>query len=229
MIFTWNIPASDSGVAAEESLLAFERGRPARVLVLPAWFDEANKLRRFTVEVMRRLDSAGIDSLLPDLPGCNESLAPLSVQTLGGWRTAAAAAAEALGATHVLAIRAGALLAPASLPGWHYAAQSGPKLLRGMLRARTIAAREAGISETSEELLAKGRNDGLMLGGWHLGAAMIDALEDAEPTLAPGQQAIAPGLLGGASLWLRAEPDEDAAQADRLAALVAVSLMAAHP
>jgi len=30
-------------------------------------------MRRFTVEVMRRLDNAGIDSFLPDLPGGNES------------------------------------------------------------------------------------------------------------------------------------------------------------
>jgi hypothetical protein len=225
VIFTWNIPASNGGVAADELLVAFDRGRPARVLVLPAWFDEANKLRRFTVEVMRRLDSAGMDCLLPDLPGCNESLAPLSAQTLEGWRAAAASAAEVLGATHVLSIRAGALLAPASLPGWHYAAQTGPKLLRGMLRARTISAREAGNSETSDGLLATGRNDGLTLGGWHLGAAMIRALEEAEPALAPGQQAIAPGLLGGPSLWLRAEPDEDAAQADRLAALIAVQIL----
>lgn len=205
-------------------LVAFDRSRPVRVLVLPAWFDEANKLRRFTVEMMRRLDAAGIDSLLPDLPGCNESLAPLAEQTLDAWRAAAASAAEVLGATHVLAIRAGALLAPATLPGWHYAAQSGPKLLRGMLRARTIAAREAGISETSEGLLALGRNDGLRLGGWPIGSAMLRELESAEPALAPGQSDIAQAMLGGPGLWLRAEPDDDAGQADRLAALITRSL-----
>ena len=63
------------------------------MLILPALFDEANKLRHFTVEVMRRLDAAGIDSFLPDLPGCNESRAPLETQTLTGWREAAEAAA----------------------------------------------------------------------------------------------------------------------------------------
>jgi hypothetical protein len=124
VIFTWNIPAHDGGSAGEEMLLAFDRGRTARVLICPAWFDEANKLRRFTVEVMRRLDMAGIDSFLPDLPGCNESLVALRNQTLDGWRSGMMAAANALGATHVLAIRAGSLLAPAGLPGWHYAAQS---------------------------------------------------------------------------------------------------------
>jgi hypothetical protein len=222
--FTWNIPALDGSIAGEELLLAFDRGRPARVLILPAWFDEANKLRRFTVEVMRRLDAAGIDSFLPDLPGCNESLAPLADQTLEGWRRAADIAATSFAATHVLAIRAGAMLAPAGLPGWHYAPQSGPKLLRGMIRARTIAAREAGISETSDELLAIGRSEGLTLGGWHLGAAMIAALEIAEPALAPGQHGIAQLELGGPGLWLRAEPAEDAAQADALATIIIEAL-----
>ena len=224
MISTWNIPASDSGPATEELLVSFDRGRAVRVLVCPAWFDEANKLRRFTVEVMRRLDRAGIDSLLPDLPGCNESLAPLVEQTPESWRAAAQGAAEALGATHVLAIRAGALVAPRGLPGWHYSAQSGPKLLRGMLRARTIASREAGISETSEALLAEGRTAGLTLGGWTLGAAMIRALESAEPTLAPGQSEIAQTQVGGPGLWLRGEPGENPAQADALAALIAGGL-----
>ena len=224
MIFTWNIAARGGGLAGEELLVGFDRGRPVRMLVLPAWFDEANKLRRFTVEVMRRLDSAGIDSLLPDLPGCNESLQPLEHQTLAGWREAASAAAEVLGATHVLAIRAGALLAPDGLPGWHYTAQSGPKLLRGMIRARTIAAREAGKFETHEGLTALSREAGLSLSGWSLGQTMVSELETAEPALAPGQSDIAQSALGGPGLWLRAEPDEDAGQADRLAALVTQSL-----
>ncbi len=224
MIFTWNIAARDGNVASAEQVVGFDRGRPHRVLVLPAWFDEANKLRRFTVEVMRRLDAAGIDSLLPDLPGCNESPEPLAQQTLAGWREAAKAAAEGLRATHVLAIRAGALVAPQGLPGWHYAAQSGPKLLRGMIRARTIAAREGGIHETSEGLAAIGREAGLALGGWGIGPDMFRALEHAEPALAAGQSDIAQTTLGGAGLWLRAEPDEDAAQADRLAAIIAENL-----
>jgi hypothetical protein len=194
------------------------------VLVLPAWFDEANKLRRFTLEVMRHLDSEGIDSLLPDLPGCNESLFPLCDQTLEGWRRAALAAAEALRSTHVLAIRSGALLAPESLPGWHYAAQSGPKLLRGMLRARVLALREAGITETSEGLMAEGRDKGLTLSGWTIGPAMLSALESAEPVLGERQSDIAQSMVGGPGLWLRAEPAEDAGQAERLTALITEKL-----
>ena len=227
MISTWTI-AGPEGAATEELLVAFDRGRAMRVLVCPAWFDEANKLRRFTVETMRRLDKAGIDSFLPDLPGCNDSLAPLSAQTLGGWRAGMAAAARTFGATGVLAIRAGALLAPQDLPGWHYAAQSGPKLLRGMIRARTIAAREAGREEKADALLALGRSEGLMLDGWQLGAGLIRDLESAEPVLGTGQSDIAQAMLGGPGLWLRAEPGEDPGQADALAAIIADGLSGAR-
>ncbi|MCL9999973.1 MAG: hypothetical protein NBV68_11375 [Erythrobacter sp.] len=224
MISTWTPPAPEGTPAEAELLVAFDRGRDLRLLVCPAWFDEANKLRRFTLEVIRRLDRAGLDCLLPDLPGCNESLAPLPNQTLESWRAAMTAAAQGLRATHVLAIRAGALVAPPALPGWHYAAQSGPKLLRGMIRARTIAAREAGLAESSESLMALGRAEGLTLGGWAISAAMFAALENAEPALAPGQSDLAQSALGGPGLWLRAEPDEDARQADRLAARIVQSL-----
>lgn len=220
MISTWTIAGPD-GTTTDELLVAFDRGRARRVLVCPAWFDEANKLRRFTVEVMRRLDAAGIDSFLPDLPGWNDSLAPLSEQTLTSWQAGMQAAAHTFAATQVLAIRAGALVAPAHLPGWHYAAQSGPKLLRGLIRARTIAALEAGHEENADALMALGRTEGLTLGGWPLGAAMIRELESAEPALADGQSDIAQNQLGGPGMWLRAEPGDDSAQANALAAIVA--------
>lgn len=219
MIASWKASLPCGGTS-EELLVRFATGRPRRVLVLPAWFDEANKLRRFTVEVMRRLDRAGIDSFLPDLPGCNESLAPLAAQTLASWRAASAAAAQAFGITEVLTIRTGALIAPESLPGWRYAPQSGPKLLRGMIRAHTIAAREAGLAENNEGLLAEGRTNGLMLGGWMIGADMLRELENAEASDCENQRTIAPPQLGGPALWLRAEPSEDSAQAEALAVII---------
>ena len=111
----------------EEMALCFDDFRRWRLLIVPALFDESNRMRRFTVEVMRRLDAAGVDSFLPDLPGCNDSLAPLEVQTLAGWKAGMTSAAHFFRATHVLAIRAGALLAPTHIPGWHYAPQSGNK------------------------------------------------------------------------------------------------------
>ena len=107
---------------------------------------------------MRRLDGAGIDSFLPDLPGCNESLAPLEsadARRAGAMRPKRRRAH--FGATHVLAIRAGALLAPPTCPAGAMRRSTGSQVLRAMLRARTIAAREAGRDETREGLLEIGR------------------------------------------------------------------------
>ncbi|MEM9501888.1 MAG: hypothetical protein AAF941_08580 [Pseudomonadota bacterium] len=225
MIGTWQAPQSD-GTISEELLVSFDAECEHRILILPAWFDEANKLRRLTVEVMRRLEGAEIDSFLPDLPGCNESTAPLEQQTLPGWRLAAEAAAQRFQATHVLTIRAGALVAPAPLPGWRYAQQTGAKLLRGMIRARIIAAREDGREETSDKLMDTGRSEGLTLAGWPIGAEMFRELEHAETIASETRQEIAQSDLGGSGLWLRAEPDFDAKQADALAALVTERLRA---
>ena len=220
MIAGWPTPAG------EAYAVSFDRGRRHRLLVLPAWFDESNKLRHFTVEVMRRLDGAGVDGFLPDLPGCNESLAPLEDQTLDSWRAEAAEAAWHFSATHVLTIRAGAMIAPDSLPGWRYASVAGNSQLRALLRARVLASREAGRDEDRERLLEEGRKNGLELAGYRLGAMMIDNLAAAELPAAGKQRDVAQGDIGGAGLWLRAEPDYDPRHADALAAIVAMELMA---
>lgn len=213
------------GAAGEELAIAFDQGRPRRVLVLPAWFDEASKLRHFTVEVMRRLDGSGIDSFLPDLPGCNESSAPLAEQSLDIWRSEAAEAASYFAATHVLAVRSAAAIAP-DLPGWRYAAQAGSSQLRSLLRARVLSAREAGCDEDRDALLTEGLQHGLELAGYRLGAALVADLTAAESP-APGKQRdIAQGDVGGPGLWLRAEPDHDHRQADALAAILSMELLA---
>src|SRR5690606_29379968 len=152
-----------------------------------------------------------------------ESLAPLAPQTLAGWRAAIGRAATQFRATHAFAIRAGALLAP-PLPGWRYAPQPGPALLRAMLRARILASREAGMAEDSEMLLARGRSEGLDLAGFALGPAMIAELEQAGLPEPGPQRDIAQGDLGGAGLWLRAEPGHDPAQARALADILTAGL-----
>jgi hypothetical protein len=212
--------------AGEEYALAFDKGRAYRLLVLPAWFDEGNKLRHFTVEVMRRLDGSGIDSFLPDLPGCNESHAPLAKQTLETWRAEAAEAAWYFSATHVLAIRAGATITPDALPGWRYAPISGSSQLRALVRARVLSAREAGRDEDREALLGEGRRNGLELAGYRLGAAMIGGLAEAELATGGNHRDIAQSDIGGSGLWLRAEPHHDPKQADALAAILAMKLLA---
>lgn len=210
--------------SSNEYALAFDSGRTRRVLLIPALLDEANRMRRFCAEVMRRLDGSGIDCFLPDLPGTNESTIDLASVTPGDWQGAMTAAASAFGATHVLAIRGGGLFWPEGLPGWHYGPVKGASLLRTLLRARVIAAREAGREETADALLAEANERGIELAGYSLSAAMVRELSALAPTPRPHVQVVEQDLLGGSPLWLRAEPDEDAGQADALAAVIAMGL-----
>ena len=223
MFTDWTAPLPEGG-GSEESALAFDDSRDHRLLVIPPLFDEHNKLRRQLVEVMRRLDAAGIDAVLPDLPGWNESTAPLGDQTVESWRAGIAAACERFGITHVLAVRGGALLLPETLPTFVYAPQNGAQLLRGMVRARSIAAREAGREEKAQDIMETAREHGIELAGWHLGAAMVRQLEVAKYAPAPDHRMIEHAEIGGTPLWLRAEPDGDAEQADALAGLIAREL-----
>jgi pimeloyl-ACP methyl ester carboxylesterase len=219
---SWPCPTPQGG-SAEEYALSFDKGRPHRLLIVPALFDEANRMRRFTVELMRRLDRAGIDSLLPDLPGCNESPQALEDQTPASWRDAMTAAAAKFGATHVLGIRGGALLTPIGLPCCHYAPAKGASILRQLIRSRILTARESGVSESQDGLMAQGMAKGLTLSGFRLGAGFLHDFQ----TLAPGQATeIAQEAIGGGALWLRAEAGEDADQADALAALLVAGIAA---
>lgn len=221
--FGWPCPRP-GGASASELALGVDRGHAARLLIIPALFDEANKLRRLTVEVMRRLDAAGIDCFLPDLPGTNESLGMLEDQTLASWREAMAAAASHFQASHFLAIRGGGLLAPTGLPGWLYAPVNGASVLRQMLRARSIAAREAGREEALPELTKRAESEGIELAGYRLSAALFTELNSAMPPVAPNLSTIDQDMLDGPGLWLRAEPDESRTQADALAAVIALGI-----
>lgn len=214
------------GAAAREYALTFDHAREKRVLIAPALFDEGHKLRRFTVEVMRRLDGAGIDSFLPDLPGCNESGQSLALIEPEDWRMALESAARHFDATHVLAIRGGGLVLPAKLGGWHYAPVKGSSLLKTMLRARILAAREAGSEETIDALMEQGLQLGLDLAGYSLSGEMLRQLQSLVPGKQAGITTIEHELIGGSPLWLRAEPDEDSEQADALAAVLAVGIAA---
>ncbi|MBV7260032.1 hypothetical protein [Erythrobacter crassostreae] len=219
MIADWPCPLPDGGVA-DELAVHIGDGTNGRILVIPPLFDEHNKMRRHLIEVMRRLGEADFACFLPDLPGWNESSSPLEKQTLGHWQTCIISAVQHFEISHVLAVRSGALLLPETASGWTYAPQAGSKLLRSMLRARTIASKEAGKNETLDELAALGRSQGIVLAGWRLSASLFQQLENAEPVKAENVTAIDQSLVGRSGLWLRAEPDEDPAQADALATAI---------
>ena len=220
MIASWSAPLPD-GNTSEELLIAIDEGRERRLLIVPALFDEANKLRRLTLQLMRRLNARSVDTFLPDLPGCNESLAPLAEQSLVSWKAGIIAAAHHVSATHILTIRAGGLIAPSSLSGWAYAPQTGAKTLRGMIRAQTIAAKESGREMSSDALGTIGREHGITLAGWSIGAQMFRELETAEMAMQSGVRTIPQDELSGAGLWLRAEPSDNWDQADNLATIIA--------
>ncbi len=221
MIASWPCPGPSG--PSEEYAPAFDRGRARRLLIVPALFDEANRLRRMLTDTMRLLDDAGIDSFLPDLPGCNESLQALEAQSLHGWRVAMENASQHFAATEVLAVRGGALVCPSTLPGFILEPAKGPSIVRQLLRARTIAAREAGRHEESAALLELGRTEGLELAGYRFGASLIAGLQDALPQT-EGQRIITQSELGGGGLWLRAEPAAAPEQSEALARLITAGL-----
>jgi hypothetical protein len=213
----WPCPAP-GGSGEEFALVAGPEDAATRVLIVPALFEEANRTRRMLAQAMRLMAAAGVFAVLPDLPGGNESLAPLERQGLEDWRAATAAAAEQFAATHVLTLRAGALVPPPDLPGWRVEPITGAQVLRPMLRAAVLGAREEGRTETAEALLARGREEGIELAGYRLGPRLVADLEHA-PLATSAQATVTLAELGGAALWLRSEPGEDAELAAAIARL----------
>jgi len=218
---TWPCPLPAGGLAREYAI-AFDRRRKHRLLIVPALFDEANKMRRLTLEVMRRLDASGIDSFLPDFPGCNESEQPLHAQATEDWLDAMSAAMAHFGATDILGIRAGCLFTPKDLPTWHYAPVKGETILRQMLRARILASREAGIEEDRQQLVDLALAQGIELAGYQLSADFFEGFQRLVPAQSEDIHPVEQSMIGGSGLWLRAEPDENREQADALAAVLSI-------
>jgi hypothetical protein len=189
------------------------------ILIIPPLFDEMNRVRRTLVQAMRALAERGVRTLLPDLPGCNESAADLPVQTIETWQEAVAASALQLGATHIAALRGGALIDhKPSLPVWRLAPVKGSSLLKTMLRTRIAAEREAGRTVTIEQLMAAAQSSPLELSGYVLGMAMLESLDSSLPAVVPDLHEAALTDVNGSALWLRAEPQDDPAMSTALAA-----------
>ena len=83
----------------------------ATILFVPPLFEESNRTRRTLVLAMRALAADGFATLLPDLPGQNESLAPLEQIDLANWQNALAEVAATIDGPLIIASqRGGALL-----------------------------------------------------------------------------------------------------------------------
>lgn len=196
----------------EESCLRAGGLRCARrIIFVPPLFDEMNRLRRTLVAAMRALLLQGIASAMPDLPGCNESAAPLSEQSLAAWRGAIAAAAQAFDATHIFSVRGGCLIDDAAdLPVMRLAPAAGELILKIMIRTRIAGDREAGIITRADGLERDIQNGPVVLGGQRIGAALWHELPRAIPADLPGRvHHFEPAGGKSWALWLRSEPVYD--------------------
>jgi hypothetical protein len=204
----------------KEYCLSFgDAGASRSILIVPPLFDEMNRVRRMLAEAMRALAANGVRSLLADLPGCNESAAELSGQTIQTWQNAVVAAATQLGATHIASLRGGTLIddGPA-LPHWRLAPVRGSSLLKTMLRTRIAAEKEGGNAVTAEQLMAAAQSGPLELSGNMLYPAMLESLDNAEPATVDHLCEIGLADIAGTPLWLRAEPQDSAEMSTAIAA-----------
>jgi hypothetical protein len=202
----------------DEAVLGFGDPQAARrILIMPPLFDEMNRVRAMLVGAMRELAGRNVATFLPDIPGCNDSLAPIFSQSIESWRDAAVEAAHQLGATHVASVRSGALIAAnTALPHWRLASVKGASLLKTMLRTRIASDKEAGRTSSIESLMADANGGPIALSGYALSAAMLAGLDAAIPEGEAFDVTLGDGLAGK-PLWLRAEPQEDAEMSAALA------------
>lgn len=207
----------------QEFSLCFGEDAASRcVLVVPPLFDEMNRTRRMLVEMMRLLAARDIRTVLADLPGCNESSADITAQTLDDWRQALRIVSADMGITHIVSLRGGALIDHvADVPVLRLAPVKGSSLLKTMLRTRLIADKEAGKSSTAEDLLAHAQSGPLELSGYKLSADMLVSLEKATPADVAHVQEVSLAEINGTPLWLRAEPQDDPDMSATFAAYIA--------
>lgn len=206
---------------SEYCLCYGEQGALRTIIIIPPMFDEMNRTRRMLVETMRILADRGVRSLLPDLPGCNESLAHISKLSINDWRAAIQHAVIDLKPTHILSIRGGTLLDDvADIPTLRLAPVKGVTLLKTLLRSRLVADKEAGISTTIDKLMTSAKSGFVELSGYNLSDDMVQTLENAIPSKTLRFEEITLSDIDGTPLWLRAEPRDDA----RMSAALAVKL-----
>src|SRR3546814_19131463 len=126
--------------APEHQLRIAPGGAPrATIVIVPPLFEEANRTRRTLVLAMRALAADGFAAVLPDLPGQNESLAPLADVDLERWQDALAEVVATIdGPAIVASVRGGALIDPRAKAAawWRPAPARGAAPPPPLLRAR---------------------------------------------------------------------------------------------
>jgi hypothetical protein len=156
-------------------------------------------------------------------------LVPTEDATLSLWRAALADIAKSIETPFVVASwRGGALIDDdigSALGWWRMTPLAGASIVKTMLRTRIAGEKEAGRSITAEQLRAQLSDGPLELAGNRLSHAMVAELDRALPSTVVPLRTVAPGAaegqVKGSALWLRAEPGEDSAMAEAMAADIA--------
>lgn len=209
-------------VAGEQTVTEGPPTGPTVLFVLPL-FEEANRMRRTVRLAMRVLATRGIGSVLPDLPGQNESLVPTVEATLSLWRDALADHVTTVDRSVLIAaIRGGVLIDDvAAAAHWRLAPVRGASLLKTMLRTRIAGDRENGTDTSMAQLEEQAQNVPLRLAGNLLSPRMIAELRAAGPVDLTECRTVSLGsaddALPGRPLWLQAEPGEDEVLAEAIA------------
>lgn len=213
-----------------EQYVHLGRKHARQILIIPPFFEEMNRTRWLLLAAMRTLDEARIGTILPDLPGQNESLVPDETISLSEWRNAIERLAGQSGVIidMVASFRSGAMIDDAihCPKHWRMAPEDGPQLLRHLVRTRLAAEREAGEATSRELLLAQARLESTEFAGFQLPPTMIAELEaaalplqDAVRTVAlEGSAARADAYLSGKAVWRQSEPEADHWLAQQIAA-----------
>jgi len=201
----------------------------SQILLIPPLFDEFNKMRGFLVAIMRGLADHNIGTILPDLPGMNESIAPPEKQNMATWQRALITCIDQIGpVSHVAAFRGGCILdiSPKVDAIWQFSPISEAQVLKTLIRAQIAADKTAGGPSSLEDLTRRTRSQITILAGHPLSPEMSKYLQNVS---SPGKyrdirtvrmetdRQEADYSVSGTPLWLRSEPDNDLQMAKILA------------
>lgn len=211
----------------KELCLSLAAQSSRRVMLVPPLFDEMNRMRKMLVDVMRALETLEVGSIMPDLPGTNESLVPLGLVTLTDWQKAVETCAQQHDISHVASFRGSAVTVTnlRQADHWIFSPVKGATILRTMLRTRVAADKESGQATSLAELTAQAGSGPIELAGNILGSRLFTELNAAEIPDFINQRVVrlesdnkpGDGQIPGSALWLRAEPDDDPAMSSAIA------------
>ncbi len=193
----------------EEHMLRLGVMSDIQIIIIQPFFEEANRVRHLIINIMHALESEGIGTILPDLPGTGESLIALKNVTLADWQDALGAVSKGFGGTTLLcaSFRGGALIDEAvpAAAHWRCAPDTGQRLVRDLMRTRLTGGQAAEAA------------DHIILAGNRIGRGLLDALGTVIPVPHPiirtvrleTDAADADARVAGAPLWRRSEPGDD--------------------